>query len=143
MKHSKLSPSAMRRLLACNYSINAPEGKASFYSAQGTYAHSLIDDYFCLGLSPDLAIGDTVEVDGFTVEVTEEMVRCVRDYIGYIESLSMLYGHPRSDKRIIHSEIPDFGGPVDCHFPDTEQLVIVDYKHGAGVFVDVEQNEQL
>ena len=69
-EHSKLSPSSMKRLLACNPSLNAPEGKASIYSADGTCAHSLIDDYFCLGLSPSLALGDTVEVDGFSVEVT-------------------------------------------------------------------------
>lgn len=141
-EHSKLSPSSAKRWLTCNPSINAPEGKSSIYSAEGTCAHTLIEDFLLLGLDPALMKGKTLEVDGFKILVTEEMVRCVTEYCDYIHFLSLMYGEYRSEQRVIHSEIEDFGGTIDCCFPG-EQVVIVDYKHGAGVFVDVEQNEQL
>lgn len=143
-KHSKLSPSGAHRWLACPASIEGEQvDQASPYAAEGTVAHQLADECWALGVRAETFIGKTRSADGYDFEVTEEMAEAVQVYLDLLESLP----HNTQffmEQRIEHPEIADFGGTIDCcavhlsYVDDTQSLHIVDYKHGAGVAVEVE-----
>ncbi len=137
--HSALSPSSASRWLSCPGSLLIEgQDKPSEYAAQGTVAHALASKCWLLGCDPDLFIGQPRSCDGYTVVIDQEMVEGVRVYLGLLESIE-----PRLlvEQRIEHSEIEGFGGTVDCVVPTENR--IIDFKYGAGVAVDPENNEQL
>lgn len=137
--HSVLSPSSASRWLACPGSLLI-EGHdtPSEYAAQGTVAHALASQCWLLGCDPEMFLGNPRSCDGYTVQIDQEMVDGVRVYLNLLESIE-----PRLlvEQRIEHSEIEGFGGTVDCVVPIENR--IIDFKYGAGVAVDPEQNEQL
>lgn len=141
MSHSKYGPSSASRWLACNPSIGL-QGKSTKYAAEGSVAHQLADDCRTFGFDPSSFIGEIHEHEGFQIEVTEEMADCVAMYLDVIDSFEAIYGKAMLEQRIIHSELPEFGGTVDCSIAN-EQIVVIDFKYGAGVFVDVTENKQL
>jgi hypothetical protein len=57
--------------------------------------------------------------------------------------LEVLAAHPHAylETRIEHSEIPGFGGTVDCF--DVNTFHVIDFKYGAGIAVEAERNLQL
>lgn len=140
MVHSLLSPSSAKRWIACNPSLDAPEGKDSIYSAEGGLAHEIADTYLQTGQLPK--VGTQMHMDGFPFVVTQSMLDNVAVYTGYVEGLSLIYDVRVTESRIVHSKIKDFGGTIDCCFVGPG-VHIVDLKYGAGVMVDVEENEQL
>jgi len=145
MSHSKLGPSSSKRWLTCNPSIEFNgESKPSKYSAEGNVAHTLAANCMLLGCHPKVELGQTYEHDGFSFTVTQEMVDCVALYLEVVAEYSRLFGvDPMAEENIVHSKIDGFGGTVDCCFPQRGRPVIIDFKYGAGVYVDVDENEQL
>lgn len=141
-EHSKYSPSSSDRWLACpgSLTIGTESDSANRYTAEGSVAHEIA--YQCLefGLLPDSFLGKTISQDGFEIEVTEEMVTSIQIYLDAVERLAdgeeiVL------EQRIEHSTWAEFGGTIDCLVP-TRNLVI-DFKYGAGVAVEVDGNTQL
>lgn len=162
-KHAKLSPSGWRQWGTCPGSIHlinklATLDKTSKYAAEGSVAHEIHE--WCLLNNTKAAdyIGEKIEKDGFKFKVTKAMTEAVQTSIDYIR------------KRIFEAESNDIrveivvekwvslkylkiegldGGTADViliFFDNWDNVVVevevIDYKHGAGVSVDPENNGQ-
>lgn len=151
--HAKLSASGAHRWMACPGSARLSEGaprSSSFYAAEGTFAHHIAAE--CLSASPmadpDAWLGEKRVVDGHEVECTQEMIEAVIVYIGEVDSYARA-----GDTLWVETDLtpalrelhPDFGGTADAivFSPGRKTLRVYDYKHGAGVPVEVEGNTQL
>lgn len=150
--HAKLSASGASRWLACPGSVqlsqDAPDS-TSEYAAEGTVAHHIAAE--CL-IRPEVSLNDflgqTLVSDDFEIEVTPEMLEAVQVYLDAIAA-----DHTEGDITAVEADLtpalkqlhPQFGGTSDFirYRPSTKELRVWDYKHGAGVFVQVEGNTQL
>ena len=144
MLHSKLGASSAKRWMNCPGSLRmiekSPPQQESKYAAEGTAAHELAEIALKKGWNPSGAIGK--EIAGFTV--TEEMADAVAVYVDYVVITS-------GDSKILIEEKFDlshiyegmFGTNDACSGKDYETLHVFDYKHGAGVPVEAENNPQL
>lgn len=159
-KHSKLSPSGSHRWIKCPGSVKLseqfPKPAAADYAIEGTAAHQLGE--YCLKRNIDAVgmEGTKIKVTENNVvqdvEVTKDMTDAVQVYLDFIRSLASQDQVDRGEKlRFVEERfdlswlIPDTSGSNDCavYDPSTQTMHIVDYKHGAGVVVDVEWNSQL
>lgn len=136
--HSKLGASSYSRWKACPGSVNLCEGipsTTSVYAEEGTHAHAwashLLDD---TQPRPEERLNDEAEA---AVEIYLEHVAKLRAFGPAFEAVEQ-----RLDLSKYH---PALFGTADyvCYFADKKELHVVDYKHGAGVAVDVVENEQL
>lgn len=137
MKHSRLSPSAAKRWATCSASVGyiaanterLPEENESSYALEGTIAHEYAEE----------VLTGLITLD----EVPEDIRPFIKTYVD--ECMS----HVRIDGEMyVEERVPLFYRPTDkgtCDFAHVteERIVIRDYKHGAGVLVRAEGNEQL
>lgn len=154
MNHAKLSPSASARWLACPGSVEANWGAPRVdnkYSINGTTAHKLLEVCLRTGVEPDHFTG------GILARRLDPIDGAMVDGVGYALDWVAAYmaAHP---KAVLHVEsrvgydqaigLPD-DADVGFGFPDVQiangvdELVTLDYKHGVGVNVPVENNSQL
>lgn len=134
--HSKLGASSYYRWKACPGSVRMCEGiesTSSEYAQEGTLAH-------------DLA-GKILQGSGPPFKPSEEMATAVTVYLAHITKLrtqkpSFEAVEQRFDLSAYH---PALFGTADyvCYFSRVKTLHVVDYKHGAGIPVEVEGNTQL
>ena len=152
-KHAKYSPSAAKRWLNCYGCIKLcskikPQ-KPTKYTVEGVVAHDLAEQVLRGKVkNPKTKIGDTVEKDGFIIEITEEMYDAIMIYVSTIASEMKKYGVSREN---LHIEVKfksdhiskDHGGTADAvlEIPFTK-IITYDFKYGAGTPVEVEKNEQ-
>lgn len=150
--HLRFGGSSAHRWMRCAGSVSLletlPPGSPSEAMARGTRAHALLE----WALNEDSAsvehyVGRAL-VDGDPIFEADD-IRAVQMAVDYIR------GRKREMNRecILFSEnmyriLPDMGGTADCvllWFDDSGHgdLEIIDYKHGSGVFVPAEDNEQL
>lgn len=137
--HSKIGASSMHRWAACPASVrlsaNIPPTSSS-YAEEGTRAHEAAADWLTNGRCPE--------------GLDDEMVEAVQVYVEAIQNdwkeaspgdSKMLIEH-RFDLSSLH---PGLFGTADCvqYYANLKLLRVWDYKHGAGVSVDVKENEQL
>lgn len=118
------------------------------YAAQGTAAHYIGSHCLAEGDSPRIFLGKTALVEGHEIALDEELISAVEEYLDYIRSDEQL-----GDEGVIEQSFtpamkrlhPKLGGSTDYALwrPSQRLLRIVDYKHGAGVPVDVDDNKQL
>ena len=147
--HSRLAPSGSKRWINCPGSIElsdkCPPQADSPYAIEGTAAHSLGEICITNGKDPRTYIGKVLE-EGQPV-VSENMTDAVQEYLDCIEAYqNELQTHPVIEQKLDMSWIhPDIGGTPDCTFYSAKhkKLVVIDYKHGQGVPVDVDNNTQL
>lgn len=160
-KHAKLGPSSAERWFACPGSISASVGmsnESGKFAAEGTAAHSLAA--YCLEHGFDAArfIGAVAGPDGVdddvaavadettTFEVDEEMADAVQQYLDLCRRFMVTPWEydieQRLDLTAVHKDVFGTGDFVAYH-PETKALVVVDYKHGKGHAVEVDQNKQL
>ena len=150
-----IRPSSAHRLMQCPGSL-AAEAKfpntTSVHAARGTAAHSLIEECWEEHLIPSDFIGSTYEVDGYKITVDEAMAAKVQvaldvyaDYSGrytgkpgrvYIE-MQLEFGDLVGLPNYLAKGTADFVCVLD------DEIVIVDYKNGEGVFVDVDTCDQV
>lgn len=145
--HSTLGASAAYRWLACpgsvKLSINIPR-KDTEFSKEGTAAHALAELAFNAHLDPSNWLGETIE----KVKVTEDMCDAVRVYVEFLRDLEVqgyeLMLEHRFDLSKLNPPAPMFG-TSDCvaYHPGERKMIVADYKHGAGVAVEVEDSPQL
>ena len=135
-EHSTLSPSAACRWLACPASLEGGphEDQVSEYAAEGTVAHAIANQCWLTGVPSEVYLGQKRSCNGFTVEITQEMIDAVEVYLEFIEQLAD-GGPVLTETRIEHSLIPNFGGTIDCMLP--YKMHLIDFKYGAGLAVDV------
>ena len=124
--HSKYSPSSRHRWSRCPGSIrlieavNPPE-EVSDAMSEGIVAHALAAD--CLENGRDC---------------TDPAVQFYLDYARALPGVMMV------EQQLVHPEYSELHGTPDLLvFDFGGQLSVVDYKHGEGVGVAVEDNEQL
>lgn len=164
--HARLGASSSKRWINCPGSIALSEGledTGSFYAWEGTAAHELGERCLNNDTLPHQYIGEEIEVvikveeDGTEITtlimVTEEMAEAVDVFVEYVRECIEAAG---SDA-IVHIErqgsleklnppggVPMFGtADVVIWNPVTKHLMVIDYKHGRGVVVEVEDNSQV
>lgn len=144
--HSPLGASSADRWMNCPGSValikrlQLPESDEPDYRKEGTAAHELAADCLTNGGDAWEKIGEKYH----DVEITQAIAEAVQVYLDEVRSLS----GPDTETFIefgISSPIhPLFYGTVDCAITDGKKFLdIVDYKNGAGVLVDTEENSQL
>lgn len=155
-EHAELSASSAERWMTCPGSVALSAGvpnRSSEFAAQGTAAHYIGAE--CLHAyqdgklgNPRVYLGKKALVEGHEIALDEELLDAVEEYIADVitdiqpgDVLAVEQSFTEALKKL-H---PKFGGSTDCARwrPSTRQLRITDYKHGAGVPVDVDDNKQL
>lgn len=142
--HSKLGASSLYRWKACPGSVKLCEGipeQKSKYAEEGTFAHDVAAKLLESVIYKQAPRGPEMAVP-------EEMLEAVNVYVGFIqkewqrcEGGQILIEH-KFDLSTLH---PDFFGTADCVIYDSKNsiLKVFDYKHGAGIPVEVVDNPQL
>lgn len=140
--HSAIGASSYHRWGPCPGSVELCKSlppTTSSHAEEGTNAHTLGQFKFERGRWPfDAEVG---------FQVTEEMKEAVQVYVDYIEEqlkvdvCEVLIEHKFNLEKLL----PGLFGTADCvlYYPKKKLLKVIDYKHGQGVFVPVERNEQL
>lgn len=154
-QHSRLAPSALKRILACPKSVVLSEAlpkrnRSSVYAAEGSVAHMVAEAYL-IGerLPAELEIGSTVEHEGHRVTIDGDMHKHGRVYEWYVRGLmhkgDILYVEQTVRLDAIVGEDADMYGHLDAAIwsPSRKLLIVVDYKYGRGIQVDAYQNPQL
>jgi hypothetical protein len=88
--HSVFSPSSSKMWLTCSGSLIPnvlSHDSAGEEAAEGTVAHSVAERWLTSGERPEHLIGTVETVDGWDIEITEEMMAYVGDYVDYVEEL--------------------------------------------------------
>lgn len=148
--HTRLSASSASRFMACPGSVDLLRSAArtsNELADLGTDAHTLAEACLNGGWEPWMKVGDMLtRENGTTFDVTENMANAVQVYTDYVRSLF-------TPQNIAHFEVdlnnpdihPDFGGTADAVVYDVKSgfLHVIDYKHGEGLPVEVENNPQL
>lgn len=149
--HAKMSPSSSPRWMHCagSIEINAGTGKrASKYAEEGTAAHELFEMCHRIDVDPEKFLGKCLYKD---FEVTEEMAEAVSLALDWIVSYQ---ARNKKAKIFIEHEVDPYpiikcppgltSGTLDIGADNApDELVVLDYKHGAGVVVEVMDNTQL
>lgn len=160
MKHSPFGGSAASRFMACPGSIalsgQAPPEKPSPYAEEGTFAHAVAAEALeTSARSTTAAIGKTLGFldhgESKTREITAEISKAVDVYLEAVWDEYDL--DPNSQIEVEQgfaldldaAEPGEVFGTNDAlvYSPARRKLTIFDYKHGAGVIVDVKDNTQL
>jgi hypothetical protein len=150
-RHAELSASSSERWTTCYGSVALSAGVpnlTSKYAAEGTAAHHIAACCLNGGADPRDFLGETALVEGFIIDLDEELIAAVEEYLEYVNSTSRpddVCAVEQSFTPAMKKLHPKFGGSTDyVRWRASEQLLeIMDYKHGAGVPVDVDDNKQL
>ncbi len=156
-KHANLSPSAAKRWLTCPASIRQGakfKNKESAYAREGTCAHALgeikaahhfgfiNDEQFDeLRLEWALEYHDVLTGEEFELD---EMERHTDDYVAYLDEA--MQRHPNSVlllEQRINTGVDECWGTGDAVIVSPVHVETVDFKYGAGVRVEAEDNPQL
>jgi hypothetical protein len=152
-KHAVYSPSAAKRWINCPGSINLckglPRQKPNFYSAEGTVAHYIAARKLAVG---SMTIPDIWEIeqdiwemeqDGFRVKVSKEMLEAVNVYVDLVLKQEAKYDEEPEIERKVKITDDCFGTADSIIYSPYRILIVNDYKHGAGIQIDAEMNEQM
>lgn len=140
----KFSPSAASRWLTCPGSVRLSEGivvPPSEYAVEGTGAHQLLEYSQRLDMPPTAFVGQVLETKDGEVAVTSEMADAVTVFLDEISMLPV--ESSMIEQRLESTEIAGLAGTADYVNLVGRTLHLYDYKHGAGVSVSVEGNQQL
>lgn len=141
-KHAPLPPSSARRWINCPGSVrmcaSLPDSD-SVHSREGTFAHDIAARVLEQDL--DLATELLGETDGeFTLD--KDMAGYVQGYVNAVRRCVLLTdGELLIEQRV--DLAPEVWGTADAVIFSEGRLDIFDLKYGAGIFVEVEGNEQL
>lgn len=145
-KHSHIGASSAYRWMPCPGSVElckkAPPQEESDYAREGTAAHEIAALCLKMDTNPDKYLG-TVASNG--IDITDEIVESVKEYVDTVR-MDMRPNYKLDvevmfDLGWLH---PGLFGTADAVMYEPYGLLrIYDYKHGAGVPVDVTDNKQL
>lgn len=153
--HSSIGASICERYWNCPGSVTLYghlKSPSTFFAAQGTAAHEIGERYLKLGVPVDTRfLGDTIEVkepgNSFLITVDAEMLEAVSEYVDYILDIEASH-----DDAKLMVEVGFKLAHIDAHAFGTcdaaililskGRLVVADYKHGAGISVEVADNKQ-
>ena len=148
--HASFGASNSKRRMACPGSLKAEErfpDESSPYAELGTAAHELGEHCLEHGL---LDVSETIggTFNGHVVD--DNMATAVQTYVDFVrkveadEAPALLRLEQRFSLEALDPPMPMFG-TSDCtiYGKKSGNLWVIDYKHGQGVAVDVEDNAQL
>ena len=152
LEHSIIGASVSHRWIRCPGSVmlggrDFPVSPTSELMAQGTAAHTLGE--MCLNnrTPAERYLGEQIPVEEYIFEVDTDMTKAVQVYV---DAVNQEYKSLYKSKLVIEKQFclehlhPELYGRNDaCVIQPFGKLVVFDYKHGAGVFVEVEENPQL
>ncbi len=146
-KHARLSASSAYRWMACPGSVRESAGmpnRTSYAAAEGTMAHVIAADILNHGTDGKEYLGTEFSVDGHNVTPSQEMLDAVRVYTDEVMKEEGGINIEYDLTPWLSDLDPDFGGTADCivHNGLDRVLKVFDYKHGAGVMVQAEDNIQ-
>lgn len=135
--HSKLGASSYYRWKACPGSVVACKdivSESSIYAEEGTLAHTI---------AAELLSGEVSQ----NKDTDQDMFDAINVYVDHVQNLRA--DNPSFEaveqKLNLAEYHPELYGTADyvCYFKDTKTLHVVDYKHGAGIPVEVDNSPQL
>jgi hypothetical protein len=147
-KHAFLSPSAAHRWIHCPPSARLCEhavDEGSSYAAEGSCTHELAEYKLrgFLGEKPKDPREHLSYYDREMEDATDEYAGfCIQEY----ERLKSAGGNPLLivEQRVRYEEyVPHGSGSADCLIIGDGEMIVVNFKYGAGVAVDAEDNPQL
>ena len=146
--HSKLGASKAKQWLNCPRSIKlseqAPKQLSNDYADDGSHAHELAEYV----LKNEISIEELWAMPTFKSKpIDDEKKKAVQVYVEYIRNLQKEIGDAEflmEQKFHLKHIHPDLYGTSDFTIKEEfGRLIVIDFKYGAGVAVDVEENEQL
>lgn len=145
--HSVFGASSAKRWTNCPGSValceQVPKPPDSEYAAEGTAAHMLAEKVLQAPPNAFYYVGRE-KINGF--EVTEEMATHVQEYVDYVRNIRNETGGELLIEQRFHLKHlhPDFFGTCDAVVMQPfGELHVLDFKYGAGVAVEVEDNDQM
>ena len=153
--HSRFGGSVADRYMNCAGSValvaTVPTKPAGPYAAEGTVAHELARQCLVKNLHPTHFLGEAVDPQHPTILVTQEMCDAVVVYLNEVETevartrTAELFVEKSFVLDIPSAEPGEVHGANDAmvYHPETGRLRVFDYKHGVGLSVDAEDNNQL
>jgi hypothetical protein len=142
--HARLGPSGADRWMVCHGAPNAEDGlpnDSSEFAAEGTAAHEVSDLCLSLGFEPYEFVGQTYQIDGFTIDFDDDMADALQPGIDWTrEQPGTFYGECKVDL----SEWLGEGqfGTSDRFIVAPDMLTVADLKFGRGVPVSPVDNKQ-
>lgn len=146
--HSKIGASSYYRWKACPGSVKLSEGiesPESSYAREGTIAHDIaagmLEDFFFQRGKPDVPPQYAAE-DIESIKTYFNTIKKDAKVLGCVPSSGHVLVEHRFD---LSSVYPGLFGTGDCvlYSPLENKVVVYDYKHGAGIPVEVTNNLQL
>jgi len=144
-QHSIFSPSASAMWAGCSGSLvpnlHVPS-TAGEDAAYGTVAHGVGETWLKTGERPDHLIGTVEKVGEFEIEIDDEMLSYVEQYVDWCICLP---GMHFVETRVDHSDLTPLKnqtGTADFAACTPGELIITDLKMGKGVPVFAEGNTQ-
>lgn len=134
--HSVFSPSGAEMTMTCPESlvINAlADDDTNIDSATGTVAHWLAEKWLKNRQRPTSWIGKVRRVKSFDIEITEEMLEFVGDFVRKCRELRKISDESFTERQVDISDltpIPDQGGTLDFGGMGPGWIKIVDLKYG-------------
>jgi len=125
----------------------APDGKSSIYAAEGTAAHEISEKALRGDKDCSKFLGEVYTIDGFDVEITEELTNSAQRYVDYVVAQSSTDGCVLfiEERHSLAQLDPPFdaGGTCDAIIikPKLREIEVVDLKNGRGI-VEVNNNKQ-
>lgn len=147
--HATLAPSSAHRWIQCPGSIRMASGvedAGSVYARQGTAAHQLAEQCIRGAFPVERFKGETILVQGEKFFVDADMMAAVQVYLDVADELRASSDEFEIEQRMDLADMVAgcFGtGDIIAYSEQKQRVTIADYKHGQGVAVEVEDNEQL
>ena len=153
MKHSKLGASGAHRWMPCpgSVSLAKPLGREeeSDYALEGTAGHKLLSDTILKGIDPHTRLGEKISVTSSIGnvsewEVTQEMVEAIDLVVNDIKTTHPNPARWGAETAFHEPKVHElFYGTCDFWAVEGTTLYITDFKYGAGLVVEVQNNPQL
>lgn len=151
--HSAFGPSSSKMWLTCSGSLIPnllAQDDCSEEAAEGTVAHHVAEHWLSSGKRPKHMVGEIMHVDGWDIEITDEMLAYVGDYVAWCQEVEDEAEEFLVETRVDLSDltpIPDQGGTSDFIAivkigKNKYRLVVRDLKYGKGVRVVAQDNTQ-
>ena len=152
--HAQYAPSAAHRWMICHASVKACAGLPNYssrYAAEGTVAHHVLEQSLLGGHDARHFVGDIVEVEieGKQSSLMVDLPMCdaVQVALDWLKPMieEADEWHPEQQVSL------ELYGAESCYgtsdftavIAAASRVLVVDYKHGAGVLVEVIDNPQL